>query len=102
MRHSYNPILQLLDQENHGTYGAALLDKRWKQKRIEILNRDKYQCRNCGAKDSLQVHHRQYHFQIRVRKYKQPWDYPNSLMITLCNTCHQRGHQLFKVPSIVI
>lgn len=97
-----NPILKLLDQENHGTYGAALLDERWKKKRREILERDNHTCVNCGFQDNLQVHHRQYHFQIKTRKYKEPWDYPNSLMITLCTPCHQRGHQLYKVPSIVI
>lgn len=97
-----NPILTLLGQENHGTYGAALLDERWKKKRREILERDRHQCANCQATEQLQVHHRQYHFQIKVRKFKEPWDYPSELMITLCEPCHQRGHQLYKVPSIVI
>jgi len=95
-------ILKLLDQENHGAYGASLLDERWKRKRKEILVRDNHRCVNCMSREKLQVHHRQYHFQIKLRKFKEPWDYPLSLMITLCESCHRRGHQLYKVPSIVI
>lgn len=97
-----NPILKLLGQVNHGTYGASLLDERWKIKRREIIQRDNHQCLNCKSSENLQVHHRQYHFQIKFRKYKDPWDYPNVLLITLCKACHQRGHQLYKVPSIVV
>ena len=95
-------ILELLKKNAHGTYGASLLDIRWKKKRKEILDRDNYRCVNCSSTENLQVHHRQYHFEIKVRKFKEPWDYPHALMITLCETCHQRGHQLYKVPSIVI
>jgi len=97
-----NAILELLNQHHHGTYGAALLDERWKKKRKEILARDHHRCVNCQSQDKLQVHHRQYHFQMKLRKFKDPWDYPDVLMITLCQRCHQRGHQLYKVPSIVI
>lgn len=95
-------ILEIIHQNSHGTYGASLLDVRWKRKRKEILARDFYQCINCKSIDELQVHHRQYHFDIKIRKFKEPWDYPNVLMITLCKKCHQRGHQLYKVPSIII
>jgi hypothetical protein len=48
--------------ENHGGYGASLFDPRWKAKRVEILSRDGNQCKVCNSKESLQVHHRQYHF----------------------------------------
>ncbi|MHC8949245.1 hypothetical protein [Sphingobacterium hungaricum] len=95
-------ILELINKSSHGTYGAALLDERWKKRRKEILGRDNNQCVNCGAEEKLQVHHRQYHFEIRLRKFKEPWDYPNILMITLCEKCHQRGHQLYKIPSTII
>ena len=97
-----NPILKLLNKENHGTYGASLLDERWRKKRREILIRDGSQCVNCSARENLQVHHRQYHFQIKLRRYKEPWDYPDVLMITLCEPCHKRGHSLYKVPSIIV
>lgn len=95
-------ILELLRKHTHGTYGASLLDQRWKKRRGEILERDRFQCVNCEATTKLQVHHRQYHFDIKIRKFRDPWDYPDVLMITLCESCHQRGHYLYKVPSIVI
>ena len=95
-------ILELLNKQPHGSYGASLLDERWKKKRLQILDRDHHRCVNCGDTTTLQVHHRQYHFDIRTRKFKAPWDYPDKLLITLCKTCHQRGHSLYKVPSIVV
>lgn len=83
---------------NHGGYGSALFDPRWKAKRKEILERDKNQCVICKSDKNLQVHHRQYHFSRTLNVFKNPWEYENSLMITLCESCHQRGHRLYKVP----
>lgn len=85
----------------HGTYGALLFRKEWKDKRKEILDRDKV-CVVCNSYDYLQVHHRQYHFVVRDNKYKMPWEYPGNLLITLCESCHKRGHSKFKVPTINI
>jgi 5-methylcytosine-specific restriction endonuclease McrA len=85
--------------ENHGGYGASLFDPRWKAKRIEILERDGSKCRICSSKEVLQVHHRQYHFSRTLNAFKEPWDYPDYLMITLCQSCHQKGHRLYKVPT---
>jgi len=48
--------------EKHGSYGALLFDKRWKDKRGIILSRDNNQCVICGHGEELEVHHRQYHF----------------------------------------
>src|SRR6266567_1990017 len=76
----------------HGTYGASLFDPRWKTKRLEILNRDSYSCVVCKKNENLQVHHRQYHFLVRENKFKPPWDYDNYLLISLCESCHKRGH----------
>lgn len=83
---------------SHGGYGAALFDPRWKSKRKEILERDHNQCVICKGSNSLQVHHRQYHFSQTLNVFKNPWEYDNSLMITLCERCHQKGHRLYKVP----
>lgn len=97
-----NLILKNLDKDNHGAYGALLFDPRWRKKRALILERDKHKCLNCGSRESLQVHHRQYHYKLRTQTYKAPWDYPNKLLISLCEECHKRGHQLYKVPTLVI
>ena len=91
-----------IDQETHGTYGALLFDPRWKEKRQVILARDNNSCVICKKQEKLQVHHRQYHFIKALEKFKSPWDYHNDLLITLCDSCHQRGHNKFKVPNIYI
>lgn len=83
---------------SHGGYGATLFDPRWKMKRKEILARDKNKCVICKSEDSLQVHHRQYHFSTVLNTFRNPWEYSNNLLITLCKICHQRGHRLYKVP----
>jgi len=85
----------------HGTYGALLFRSEWKVKRNEIISRDKRYV-ICKTSDDLQVHHRQYHFIVREHRLKYPWEYAQSLMITLCKTCHKRGHDKFKVPTINI
>lgn len=46
---------------NTEMYESLLQEPQWKFKRVEILNRDNSQCRNCGSKNNLQVHHGQYH-----------------------------------------
>lgn len=86
----------------HGTYGALLFDERWKSRRGEILFRDGRSCVICKGKEDLQVHHRQYHFIKSASKFKPPWDYADHLLLTLCKSCHNRGHSKFKVPTIAI
>jgi hypothetical protein len=95
-------IGELKRPEVHGSYGYLLFDKRWKEKRAIILNRDINRCINCGNDENLEVHHRQYHYIISLKKFKAPWEYSEKMLITLCNTCHQRGHSKFKVPIIYL
>jgi hypothetical protein len=90
------------NKDVHGSYGALLFDKRWKNKREEILLRDSHACLNCKGNLKLQVHHRQYHFIEQNNRFKLPWDYPHHLLITLCERCHQKGHSKFKVPTIKV
>lgn len=86
----------------HGTYGALLFRPEWKIKREEILIRDSKNCVICNSTNSLQVHHRQYHFVVSKNQFRLPWDYPENLLITLCESCHRRGHSKYKVPIINI
>ncbi|MFI5163010.1 MAG: HNH endonuclease [Sphingobacteriales bacterium] len=86
----------------HGSYGNLLFDPRWKSKRNEILARDKGCCVICSGTEELQVHHRQYQYVKAAKGFKVPWDYPDYLLITLCKSCHQRGHSKFKVPILII
>lgn len=63
-------------------YSDKLKNPRWQRKRLEILERDEYECQRCHSDSTLQVHHLQYH------KNHDPWDYENDDLITLCDSCH--------------
>jgi 5-methylcytosine-specific restriction endonuclease McrA len=78
-------------------YNELLQMPEWHAKRQEILSRDFKRCRNCGSKEGLQVHHRQYHCFANGDKVT-PWTYESKYLITLCVGCHQNGHKAFKVP----
>lgn len=66
------------------SYYELLRDPRWQRKRLEIMGRDKFTCTDCGENDKqLHVHHLHY---IRGR---EPWNYPDNLLITLCEECHK-------------
>lgn len=86
----------------HGSYGNLLFDPRWKSKRNEILARDQGRCVICNGTDELQVHHRQYQYVKAAKGFKVPWDYADHLLISLCKSCHQRGHAKFKVPILIV
>ena len=65
-------------------YAALLRDPRWQRKRLEILERDGWQCQACGDKTkTLHVHHNWY------RNGADPWDYDGSCLTTLCEDCHE-------------
>jgi len=67
-------------------------DPRWQKKRLEILDRDNFKCQSiyCPQEDdpppTVHVHHLMY------LKDRDPWDYNNAFLITLCNECHERVH----------
>jgi len=64
-------------------YGEKLKDPRWQKKRLKILVRDEWTCQVCfDDKSSLSVHHCYY------EKGKDPWDYPDEALVTLCEDCH--------------
>ena len=64
-------------------YSEKLRDPRWQKKRLEILERDERKCQSCfDYTSTLAVHHRIY------IKGKEPWDYPNEHLVTLCENCH--------------
>lgn len=80
-------------------YGHKLFDKRWIEKRKAILRRDGYKCMICeNSNGKLEVHHKQYHFNSRLQKHVEPWEYHDRYLVTLCETCHSRGHSKYKVP----
>lgn len=74
-------------------YSELLSDKRWIKKRNEIVARDSFQCTNCQSKTSLTVHHKRY------ISGKNPWQYSNKDLITLCRTCHEIEHSVNKIKT---
>jgi len=66
-------------------YKEQYLDPRWQKKRLEILERDNWACEYCSSQDkTLHVHHKAY------ITGKDVWDYPNNLLVTLCEECHKK------------
>lgn len=76
-------------------YYKELKDLRWKTKRSVILNRDKC-CVKCNSMENLQVHHI-YYEKFCNDLWVDPWDYPDSALITLCEECHLYAHNN-KIP----
>ena len=65
-------------------YSEKLKDHKWAVKRTHIILRDENACRYCGRSENLQVHHTVY------LAGKEPWDYEDKFLITLCDTCHDQ------------
>ncbi len=69
------------------TYYEKLRSPQWQKKRLEIMQRDSFQCMSCGDSErTLNVHHKTY------RKNAEPWDYKDENFITLCEDCHESIH----------
>src|SRR5262245_45622920 len=65
------------------TYSDKLKDPRWQKKRLEILERDEFTCRDCGCTDkTLHVHHCHY-------EKGDPWEAKNNVLLTICDNCHK-------------
>lgn len=64
-------------------YLQKLKDPQWQQKRLRIMERDRFMCQNCeDTKRPQAVHHRWYEYG------RDPWDYPDEALVTLCDECH--------------
>lgn len=85
-----------MDKED--SYRKLLFDKRWLEKKARIIQRDNYQCKICGSNWHLVVHHKQYHVHKNSGKKFLPWEYDNKYLVTLCESCHKKGHDLYDIP----
>lgn len=66
-------------------YQRLLRDPRWQRRRLQVLERDGWACREWGDRTSeLQVHHEEY------LPGKAPWEVPMRCLVTLCVTCHRK------------
>lgn len=79
---STKPFVKLSKLE----YSDALQHPKWQKKRLEIFERDKWRCRECGdTETTLHVHHLSY-------SKKWPWNEPRKNLITYCSHCHKKVH----------
>ena len=79
-------------------YIEKLKDPRWQKKRLEILNRDEWYCQKCFDNETtLNVHHRYY------LPKTDPWDYPESALIALCENCHseEKDHMPKEMSKLI-
>ena len=75
-------------------YSQKLQDVNWQKKKNEIQIRDQFTCQKCGDKENMvDVHHRHY------LKDRDPWDYPNQLLVLLCRKCHQEEEDCKEVVN---
>lgn len=73
-------------------YAKKLLDPRWQKLRLQVLERDKWTCQACGAKDkTLHAHHVFY-----WPEAEGPWDYLPSSIVTVCADCHEVEHEFWQ------
>lgn len=85
-RHRYEIIYVTEEQLS---YSEKLKHPLWRAKRIPILKRDNFKCLFCNLGDRpLEVHHILY---IRGR---EPWEYPDAYLQTLCEPCHDIRQEL--------
>ena len=81
------------------TYEELLETAEWRQRRVQVLVRDSFQCQQCGRDGSdidshiLQVHHQSYDDD------KLPWEYPDELLTTLCKDCHRIAIRPARLPN---
>jgi 5-methylcytosine-specific restriction endonuclease McrA len=76
------------------TYSEKLKDPRWQRKRLEIFERDNWSCVQCGdISTTLHIHHKEY------IKNREPWEYNDEYLETLCAVCHSQEHELIVIPE---
>ena len=66
------------------TYSEKLREPRWQRRRLELFASAGWKCQECGSTTrNLQAHHCSYAPLI------EPWDLPDSVMMVLCEVCHE-------------
>ena len=74
-------------------WSSAFRDSRWQKLRLEIMERDGWTCKSCGANGkgvTLNVHHAYY------ESGRAPWEYPTDTLVTWCEDCHGKIHEAQK------
>lgn len=75
-------------------YSELLRDPKWQKMRLKVMERDDYRCQICfDAESTLNVHHCYYAYG------KKPWEYPESSLLTLCESCHEKETETLKAAK---
>lgn len=70
------------------TYAEQLRHPNWQRRRLEILERDGFECQLCfDTETQLHVHHKRYF------KGRKAWEYEDEYLITVCENCHHDAHE---------
>ena len=72
-------------------YKEKLKDPRWQKKRLKIMERDDWQCQCCFDRIKPKIVHHKFYL-----KDKEPWEYNELSLITLCEDCHKSIHEFEK------
>jgi hypothetical protein len=76
------------------SYSKLLRDSRWQRKRLEVLERDNWECQMCfDSEATLHVHHVYYEVGFK------PWDYNADSLVTLCENCHKIETENLKIAQ---
>lgn len=71
------------------TYQQQIKHPNWQKKRLEVLEANNFQCKNCEAKEQeLHVHHPFY------RRGAMIWEYETHELECLCHKCHKETHAI--------
>lgn len=71
-------------------YDAYMVSAEWRERRHAVLKRDNQECRQCGERHGLTVHHLTYARVFRERLED---------LITLCRNCHEQRHRKTDAPQ---
>lgn len=84
-----------MPKEKYVPYIELLRDPRWQKKRLQVMERDGFECTNCGdTKTTLNVHH--------LRYTGKPWEAHLADLTTLCEVCHKRTTDLVRRAKDVV
>jgi hypothetical protein len=80
-----------MSKDFRSSYIEKLRNPKWQKRRLDIMSRDEFTCQSCNdSQSTLNVHHMTYVYGL------EPWDYPDTNFITLCEYCHSE-EELCKV-----
>ena len=70
--------------KHSNTYREYFKSKAWQRKRSKVIFRDGAQCRACGSRENLEVHH------LTYARFTEEW---LGDLVTLCESCHKAVHK---------